>query len=102
MKQVILTTFVSVLLTVLSAASAHSGWDPNKSETAANQNIQDHEVAQAIADFKNSDPSMDVFFKKAYGFAIFPTVGKGGAGIGGAYGEGKVYRQGVLRGVHPR
>ena len=99
MKLVILATFVSVLLTVLSAASAHSGWDPNKAETAANQNIQDHEVAQAIADFKNSDPGMDAFFEKAYGFAVFPTVGKGGAGIGGAYGKGKVYRQGGLEGT---
>ena len=42
---------------------------------------------------------MEVFFDKAYGFAIFPTVGKGGVGIGGAYGEGKVYSKGVLKGT---
>ena len=30
----------------------------------------------------------------AYGYAVFPTIGKGGIGIGGAYGKGRVYEQG--------
>lgn len=34
------------------------------------------------------------FFEDSYAFAVFPTVGKGGLGIGGAYGEGRVYEQG--------
>lgn len=38
------------------------------------------------------------FFKDAYGYAVFPTVGKGGLGIGGAYGEGQVYRGGKVTG----
>lgn len=33
------------------------------------------------------------FFKNAYGYAVFPTIGKGGFGIGGAYGEGRVYEK---------
>src|SRR5690242_17405381 len=28
------------------------------------------------------------FFDKAYGYAVFPSVGKGGVGVGGAYGKG--------------
>ena len=35
------------------------------------------------------------FFKAAYGYAVFPTVGKGGIGIGAAYGKGRVYRGGT-------
>jgi lipid-binding SYLF domain-containing protein len=34
------------------------------------------------------------FFDTAYGYAVFPTIGKGGAGIGGAFGKGQVYEQG--------
>ena len=34
------------------------------------------------------------FFKTAYGYAVFPTIGKGGIGVGGAYGEGRVYEKG--------
>jgi lipid-binding SYLF domain-containing protein len=47
--------------------------------------------------FKKSDV-VRPFFKSAYGYAIFPTVGKAGVGIGGAYGKGKVYRGGKYTG----
>jgi len=33
-------------------------------------------------------------FKNAYGYALFPTIGKAGFVVGGAYGEGRVYEQG--------
>jgi lipid-binding SYLF domain-containing protein len=35
------------------------------------------------------------FFDNSYGYAVFPTVGKGGIGIGGAFGKGRVYAQGA-------
>jgi lipid-binding SYLF domain-containing protein len=31
------------------------------------------------------------FFQNSYGYALFPSIGKGGIGIGGAHGKGKVY-----------
>jgi lipid-binding SYLF domain-containing protein len=34
------------------------------------------------------------FFAKSYGYAVFPTIGKGGMVVGGAYGKGRVYAQG--------
>ncbi len=34
------------------------------------------------------------FFNSAYGYAVFPTIGKGGAVVGGAYGKGRVYAKG--------
>ena len=51
-----------------------------------------------IAVFKKSD-QVTPFFKSAYGYAVFPTVGKGGFVVGGAYGEGRVYRQGKATGI---
>ncbi len=38
------------------------------------------------------------FFNHSYGYAVFPTIGKGGIGIGGAHGSGHVYRQGAYVG----
>ncbi|MDH3837488.1 MAG: lipid-binding SYLF domain-containing protein [Desulfobacteraceae bacterium] len=38
------------------------------------------------------------FFKNAYGYAVFPTVGKAGIGIGGSYGTGQVYQGGKVTG----
>lgn len=39
------------------------------------------------------------FFNEAYGYAVFPTIGKGGIVLGGAYGNGRVYRQGKITGT---
>ena len=38
------------------------------------------------------------FFKNAYGYAVFPTIGKAGIGIGGSYGTGQVYKGGKVTG----
>ena len=43
--------------------------------------------------FKNAGQSA-ALFKSSYGYAVFPTIGKGGIGIGGAHGSGRVYQQG--------
>lgn len=51
------------------------------------------EFADAVVQFHES-PATVPFFNNAYGYAIFPTVGKGGIGIGGAFGRGRVYRGG--------
>lgn len=53
--------------------------------------------SSAIATFKQASETHK-FFDYAYGYAIFPTVGKGGLGIGAAYGKGRVYRGGVYTG----
>jgi len=46
-----------------------------------------------IASFRRAGPTAD-FFKSSYGYAVFPTIGKGGFFIGGAHGDGRVYQQG--------
>jgi lipid-binding SYLF domain-containing protein len=57
----------------------------------------DENYASVIKRFQAS-PVAQPFFNDSYGYAIFPTVGKGGVGIGGAYGSGQVYRQGKVVG----
>jgi lipid-binding SYLF domain-containing protein len=43
--------------------------------------------------FKNAGQSAS-FFGNCYGYALFPTIGKAGLGIGGAHGDGRVYQKG--------
>ncbi len=56
-------------------------------------------IAQASPDsdtvklFQDSTQSSN-YFQKSYGYAIFPTIGKGGVGVGAAHGSGHVYEQG--------
>jgi lipid-binding SYLF domain-containing protein len=58
-----------------------------------------HETTQlSLKQLEYEDPGLDVFLKNSYGYAIFPDVGKGAVGIGGAYGRGEVYEQGVFVG----
>ena len=49
-------------------------------------------------DIYKKSGSVQPFFKGAYGYAVFPTIGKGGIGIGGAYGTGQVYQGGEVTG----
>jgi len=43
-------------------------------------------------------PVVKKYFDTAYGYAVFPTIGKAGFVIGGSYGKGKVYRGGKVTG----
>lgn len=52
----------------------------------------------ALARFKAEDPSLGRMLSGAHGYAIFPSVGKGAVGIGGAYGRGEVYESGRMVG----
>ncbi len=51
------------------------------------------EYTSTMALFKNAGASSS-FFSSSYGYAVIPTIGKGGIVVGGAYGEGRVYQQG--------
>jgi lipid-binding SYLF domain-containing protein len=66
---------VSSLMVLASAAS----WADSYSDT--------------VELFRNAGQSAS-YFKSSYGYAVFPTIGKGGFVVGGAYGSGRVYQQG--------
>ncbi len=52
------------------------------------------EYADTIDVFRKAGES-GAFFQHAYGYAVFPTIGKGGIGVGAAHGEGRVYEKGA-------
>jgi lipid-binding SYLF domain-containing protein len=56
------------------------------------------DAAAVIAKFKGKDPGLANVFAESAGYVVFPTVGKGGFGIGGARGNGYVYEHGRLIG----
>jgi lipid-binding SYLF domain-containing protein len=49
------------------------------------------DAAAAEEAFLTAEVLMKNLFDKAHGYVIFPNVGKGGSGIGGAAGNGIVY-----------
>ena len=64
----------------------------------ADKKAQGSEVEATLTKFKAKHASVDVYMKSAHGYAVFPTVGKGGMGIGGAFGRGQVFVGGEMVG----
>jgi lipid-binding SYLF domain-containing protein len=52
----------------------------------------------AKAEFIQTDALLNKFFGSAAGYVIFPNVGKGAVGVGGASGNGIVYEKGKMIG----
>ena len=65
-----------------------------KSESA--KQALEADAEQAIARIKSVDPKIqERFFDTSVGYAVFPSVGKGAIGVGGAYGRGLLYEDGA-------
>ena len=52
------------------------------------------DYSDTIKVFRNAGQS-GRFFGGSYGYAVFPTIGKGGFVVGGAHGSGRVYARGA-------
>ncbi|MDA1075486.1 MAG: lipid-binding SYLF domain-containing protein [Proteobacteria bacterium] len=66
------------LLVLISLFSLHANADSYES---------------TIETFRNAGQSSE-YFPGSYGYAVFPSIGKGGFVVGGSYGTGRVYAQG--------
>ena len=62
--------------------------------TEAGKERLDNSIDSTMKQLREKDPGIDDFLSNAYAYAIFPTVGKGGAIVGGSYGHGEVYQGG--------
>ena len=80
-----MSVFSLLFTALLPATMVAQDDDHNKLQGDANN---------ARAAFIKSDGLMQNLFDKSYGYVIFPTVGKGAIGVGGAAGNGIVYEQG--------
>ena len=91
MKIRFVTILAALTLGATFFAPSYAGWDAREKKAAS-------KVAETKAKFLKKDPTLKAFFNKAYAYVVFPTVGKGAIGIGGAHGKGYVYRKGKLIG----
>jgi len=91
MKKVVLFPLLFTIIVLLSNVQSFAQSDEKKEELKT-------ESAEAKGAFLKEDTGMAKFFNDSYGYAIFPNVGKGGLGVGGAAGNGVVYEQGNIIG----
>jgi lipid-binding SYLF domain-containing protein len=92
MKRIVLACMIVAVAVFLVTGCATA---PKTAEAKAELNTK---VQNAIDSAVKSDPGLKKFFDEAAGYAVFPTVGKGAVGVGGAYGRGELYEAGQLEG----
>jgi lipid-binding SYLF domain-containing protein len=74
-------SFVAVAFTFSQVASANE----NKDIKHANSTVQS---------FLKTDPGLKKFVDSSAGYVVFPSVGKGAVGVGGAHGGGVLFENG--------
>jgi lipid-binding SYLF domain-containing protein len=82
---------ISSFMLVAFAQFAYAQSDDKKKQV-----LSDSKAAKTS--FLKQDASMSKFFNSSYGHVIYPNVGKGGLGVGGAGGNGVAYEQGAMVG----
>ena len=92
MKKLLILSLAIFFLLAVSNSAAFSAWDPAKTELAIK------EAEATIAKFEANDPSIKRFFDNAYGYAVFPKIGKGAFIVGAAEGSGLVYERNEIVG----
>jgi lipid-binding SYLF domain-containing protein len=70
-----------------------------RAQTAQKKEKIINDADKAKITFIEKDELLKNLFESAYGYVIFPNVGKGGMGIGAAAGNGAVYEHGILVGM---
>jgi lipid-binding SYLF domain-containing protein len=95
MKKIIFSALIMISLVLLSQADSFARWKPGQDKS---KGVKQSAVDSSLSQFRSNDPGFKAFFNAAYGYAIFPRVAKGGIGVGGAYGKGKVYEKGKFIG----
>ena len=56
------------------------------------------DVKSKLKRLNEIDPGLQPFLDKAHAYAVFPSVGKAGLVLGGAFGKGEVFKNGKLSG----
>jgi lipid-binding SYLF domain-containing protein len=80
----------SLILPIFLLASACS----TSPKSSSDQMDLKNEAQATVTKFRNADPGIARLMDSAAGYAVFPTIGKGGAGVGGATGRGVLYAHG--------
>ena len=78
----------SFLLSLVVAFASHTAL------AGAKENVPFQEAKKAFIDAGTAE-----IFNTAYGYALFPSIGKAGIGIGGAHGKGRVFAGGQMKGT---
>jgi lipid-binding SYLF domain-containing protein len=84
----------AALASTLLLGTCNIGCSTSPKDEAGKQ-ILASETQALLTRYKAEDPTLASVLDASVGYVIFPSIGKGGIGIGGAYGRGEVYEKGA-------
>ena len=79
------------VLTIVATLLASCATAPS---TPGERDVLLQQSTAAMAEMSREDSGLDELTRKAYAYALFPEIAKGGLVFGGGYGRGVVYEQG--------
>lgn len=85
------TTFALSAALLLAASAGLTGCQ-TEPKTAGDKAALAADSNAALTSFTSKDPSLQTLLNKSVGYAIFPSVGKGGFIVGGSFGRGEVFQ----------
>jgi len=88
---------VAIALAALLSFSGLTGCTTAPTSVAGKMDLF-HSSAAALDHAVQDDPTLRTLIGGSAGYAVFPSIGKGAIGIGGAYGKGDVYQNGKVIG----
>lgn len=83
-----MTTAILALLLSITINAQVDGWNPEL----------ENESKKALSTILEKTPKLEQFKNKAYGYAVFPRITKAAVGVGGAAGNGIVYKDQIALG----
>ncbi len=95
-KKLLLASALSTSFAFTPAVLADDHFSESEPQMSQSQ-VSDADFDETIMTFQKA-PQSAAFFDNSYGYAVFPTIGKVGFFIGGAYGKGRVYERGRYSG----
>jgi len=97
-QQATMFAMAMVLAVTLGACSDYKDSGGSENPEAAKRASLESKAAATVAKFKADYPEYNNFFNTADAYAVFPSIGKGAIGVGGAYGKGVLYENGQVVG----
>ena len=83
---------------IFLAAAFISVWTSTSAQTDKDDIELVSDSRDAMKEFIQTDALMQNLFNNAYGYVVFPSIGKGAFGVGGASGRGTVFERGAVVG----
>ncbi len=85
----------NIFMMVLLFSTLFTSLEARQKEVYEKEEAENLRYNKTIRAFMKDNKKITTMVNKSYAYVAFPSIGKGGVILGGAYGEGRAYRRGM-------